>query len=229
MIATMVETFGEKLKRLRLAAGLTQARLAELSGVERSYITLLETSQRKGRISMATAVRLATALEVEPGEFFEGALTDMAPAPPKSISSLWHEFQERYEALEVVEIPVRGVIPAGTPFPNDEVNEGPIEIPRDALGGVKNVDKLYAVKVAGHSLAGDDISDGDWAIVDPDSVFMDGKIYAVRIGSEVVARHVFKDDGHVRLVSSDGVSQEIKARELDILGRVILSGHWKKQ
>jgi repressor LexA len=48
-------------------------------------------------------------------------------------------------------------------------------------------------------------------------------IYVVRLGSEVAARHVFRDNGGVRLVSSHGECREISAAEVEILGRVILS------
>jgi SOS-response transcriptional repressor LexA len=227
IVNTMADTsFGDRLKELREQSGLSQNRLADNSGISREYINQVESGKRKAKPSMETVIALSEALGVDPSAFYS---TGPARMNTKPLSTLWHEFQERYEGLEVIEVPIRGSIPAGTPFPKEQADDGTTEIPRIALGGVKNVEKLFAVRVEGHSLEGDDITDQDLAVVDPEAEFVDGKIYAVRLGSEVAARHVFREDGRVRLVSSSGKFQEITVQDLDILGRVILSGHWKKQ
>jgi len=57
---------------------------------------------------------------------------------------------------------------------------------------------------------------------------IDGKIYIVRLGNEVCARHVFKLDDSLRLASSNGEYKEMLANEVEILGRLILTGRWKR-
>ena len=52
--------FGAALRRLRLAAGLTQEQLGLESGVQRNFISLIETGQNQPTIS--TIAKLARAL-----------------------------------------------------------------------------------------------------------------------------------------------------------------------
>lgn len=59
------DQFAANLRRLRLAAELTQDGLSELSGLHTTEISRLERGVRDPRLS--TIVRLARALRVEPG------------------------------------------------------------------------------------------------------------------------------------------------------------------
>lgn len=61
--------FGNNLRRLRLARGLTQEQLAFLSGLNRSYYTEIETGKRN--ISLLNMLRLAYILDVKPGALLE--------------------------------------------------------------------------------------------------------------------------------------------------------------
>lgn len=61
------EAFGEVLRELRVAKGLTQEGLALDADTERSHISALERAE-KGP-SLGTVFRLAQALGISPGEF----------------------------------------------------------------------------------------------------------------------------------------------------------------
>lgn len=225
MVNTM-STFAERLKKVMDQRGVGISELARRSKLSRSYISMILSGKRKGRPSMPSVLALAAALEVK--------LDDLSGAgemslPPKSFKSLWLELQDKYEQLQLVEIFIRGAIPAGEPFPEEEQNEGIIRIPKIELPPLKTMDKLFALKVMGHSLEGDGIHDGDFVIVDPDASFVDGLIYIVRIESEVVARHAYWSGQMLKLKSSTSDYQEIQVAQADILGRVILSGSWRKQ
>lgn len=63
----MPTSFAVNLKRLRLAAGLSQAELAESSGVPRGYIADLEQGRREP--GWEVALKLAAALGVSLDEF----------------------------------------------------------------------------------------------------------------------------------------------------------------
>jgi repressor LexA len=210
-------TFGERLKEVREQKGLTQNRLAELSGVSREYINQVEGGRRRGRPSMETVVALAGALGVEPSHFYSES------TEARSLETILSEAQAAAQRMALAEIPVRGAVPAGYPFPVEEQDEGVIKVVREDLSGAKSLERLFALRVSGNSLEGDGIHDGDSVVVDPEFHYVDGMIYVVRLGSEVAARHVFRDNGGVRLVSSHGESKEIRAAEVEILGRVILS------
>ena len=60
---------GRNVKRLRIAAGLTQAALAERMGVDRAYVSGLELGQRNPTI--VTLWHIAKALEVTLKMFFD--------------------------------------------------------------------------------------------------------------------------------------------------------------
>lgn len=57
---------GRALRSLRLAGGLTQEQLGLESGVQRNFISLIETGQNQPTIG--TIFRLAAALEVKPSK-----------------------------------------------------------------------------------------------------------------------------------------------------------------
>lgn len=60
----VVKLLGVNVRKLRLAAGLTQEQLAAEAGMERSYVSDLERGTRNP--SVAALGRLAEALDVEP-------------------------------------------------------------------------------------------------------------------------------------------------------------------
>jgi len=67
---TVAEQFGENLTRLREQSGLSQEEVGIRADLHRTEISQLERGLRHARID--TVAKLAGALGVEPGEFFEG-------------------------------------------------------------------------------------------------------------------------------------------------------------
>lgn len=61
--------FGDRVRALRLAAGLSQEGLAEASGLHRTYVSSLERGQRN--VGLDNIHALADALGVEPARLFE--------------------------------------------------------------------------------------------------------------------------------------------------------------
>jgi SOS-response transcriptional repressor LexA len=218
------ETIGNKIKQLREAQGLSQSKLSKLSGVDRSSLNKLESGKRT-TISWRVARSLSPLLGVTPE-----ALIGESPLPepkPKSLQAILSEAQEAMKAMELVQVPVLGTVPAGHFNLEEQQTEGYVPIPRSLLGASgKN---LYVLNVSGESLAGDNIHSGDQVVVEPAAAVVDGKIYIVRINSEVTAKHVYRLDGKVKLVSTNGEYKEMVVDDVEILGRVILSGRWRKQ
>lgn len=60
------EVFAANLRRLRLAAGLSQEELAARAGLHRTYVSSVERAQRN--ISLENIYALAEALRVDPRE-----------------------------------------------------------------------------------------------------------------------------------------------------------------
>ncbi len=59
----LLRAFGDAVRTLRLARGLSQERLAELAGIHRTYVADVERGQRN--IGLRNVARLATALDVD--------------------------------------------------------------------------------------------------------------------------------------------------------------------
>lgn len=66
--------FGTALRRLRLAAGLSQEQLGLEAGVQRNFISLIETGQNQPTIS--TIAKLARALGMKASELVAEAEAD---------------------------------------------------------------------------------------------------------------------------------------------------------
>jgi len=62
--------FGENLRRCRKRAGLSQEAVGLRAGLHRTEVGLLERGERTPRID--TAVKLAGALDVDPGDLLAG-------------------------------------------------------------------------------------------------------------------------------------------------------------
>lgn len=65
---TLLHIFASNVKRYRLEQGLSQETLGELSGLHRTYISLVERERRN--ISIDNIERIAAALHVEPHLLF---------------------------------------------------------------------------------------------------------------------------------------------------------------
>ena len=211
-----------RIKQAREESGLSQEEVGKHFGCSDVNISRIERGITG--ISISDLERLASVLGKPLGWF----LSDKVSSQPRPLQVILREARERYESLELVELPIRGTVPAGYPFPEEEEQGEFIVVPRQELGGI-NPQTLYALKIGGDSLQGDEIYSGHMVIVNSvDTEIVDGRIYIVRLGNESCARHVFKQDNQLRLVSSNGEYKELLATEVEILGRVILSGRWRK-
>lgn len=68
MSAALFEKFGERVRQLRKAAGLSQEELAELCHMHRNYVGGIERGERNP--SLQNIALIALALGVEPSELF---------------------------------------------------------------------------------------------------------------------------------------------------------------
>lgn len=64
----IIRVFGGNVRKYRRLRGLTQEKLAELSGLHRTYISDIERYQRS--ISLENIQRLAEVLEIDVYKFF---------------------------------------------------------------------------------------------------------------------------------------------------------------
>lgn len=64
------ERIGDRLKRLRIEAGLSQRELAKRSGVDREHINQIEHNRTKS-MTLRTAEKLAHGMGITPCRFFD--------------------------------------------------------------------------------------------------------------------------------------------------------------
>lgn len=67
---SVAEQFGANLARIRKRADMSQEEVSFRASVHRTEVSQLERGLRVARVD--TVAKLAAALEVEPGDFFEG-------------------------------------------------------------------------------------------------------------------------------------------------------------
>lgn len=64
----ILRLFGERLRELRTARGLSQERLAELAGLDRNYIGQIERAERN--VALVNIIRIAKALGIDASDLF---------------------------------------------------------------------------------------------------------------------------------------------------------------
>jgi len=62
--------FGGKVRQLREERGLSQERLGQIAGLDRTFVSSIEAGRRN--VTLATIIKLAKALDIDPGELVAG-------------------------------------------------------------------------------------------------------------------------------------------------------------
>jgi repressor LexA len=123
----------------------------------------------------------------------------------------------------IAQVPLVGRIAAGGPILADEQVEDIIPLPRQLTGE----GDLIMLKVAGDSMIGAAIADGDWVVVRRESDVENGDIVAAMIDSDVSAdgeatvKTFKKNDGHVWLIPHNPGYTPILGDQATILGKVV--------
>lgn len=149
---------------------------------------------------------------------------DDVDIPQRPLELILREAQERYNVLNTVEIPLYGILPAQH---LNKIAQDFIHIPRSQFDVVLNKG-TYALKVVGDSLKGVDIHSGDFIIVDPDPAEINGKLCIVQIGDTIVGRLIQTNGDKIKLTSMNGTQETTEEESPRILGRIILSGGWRR-
>lgn len=110
-------------------------------------------------------------------------------------------------------------IPAGAPLPvYDEARES-FHIDHDFFGG----GDIIGVRVAGDSMSGDSIADGDIAMIKRQSEAAKNDILAIRIEDEITLKRLRLSDHLAHLIPSNPLHEEriVPAGQLEILGKLV--------
>lgn len=126
------------------------------------------------------------------------------------------------------EIPLLGVIAAGSPIPVPESGnwatraEESIDLSRDLVGDGEN---LFALRVRGRSMIDACVMDGDIVVMEAVQAARDGDMVAVwlRDEHEVTLKRIYREPGHVRLQPANRQMEPlyVDPENVAIQGRVV--------
>ena len=123
----------------------------------------------------------------------------------------------------MTEVPLVGRIAAGVPILADGAADDVMPLPRLLTGE----GSLIALRVAGDSMIGAAIADGDWVVVRRQPDANSGDIVAALLESDVSAdreatvKTLKKADGHTWLIPHNPVYTPILADRAEIIGKVV--------
>ena len=118
---------------------------------------------------------------------------------------------------QVAYVPLVGRIAAGAPILDEQHVEDVFPLPRKVVGE----GTLFLLKVTGDSMIGAAITDGDWVVVQQQSLARDGDLVAADIDGVATVRTLKQSDGHVWLISHHPAYTPILGDKASILGRVV--------
>ena len=138
---------------------------------------------------------------------------------PKNQRPVWIEGLDEIDSdiIDMVDIPLLGMITAGQPIERVEQNER-VKVPANMVR--KNT---YALKVTGHSMIDDNIQDGDTIIVEKREWAENGQsVVALINGEQVTLKKFYIEADGIRLQPANPEMEAIRLRneEVQVLGIV---------
>lgn len=194
-----MSTIGERIKKRRLALGLSVDQVAKQLGKDRATVYRYE-SDEIGNMPLSIIEPLARILGVSPA-YIMG----------------WESIEESFE---VKKIPVLGKIAAGEPILACEEHCEYVVLNHDV-----NVD--FCLRVKGDSMVNARIQDGDLVFIKKQPTVENGEIAAVLIDDEVTLKRVYITDEGIILKPENSAYQpkfytEKDFKDIRILGKAVL-------
>lgn len=122
------------------------------------------------------------------------------------------------EGARTAKVPIVGRVAAGSPLLAVENYEGYVDFPV-MNGGMYG--QLFALRIAGTSMIGAGIMDGDIVVVNKCSNAENGDIVVALLEDEATVKRFFKEDGRFRLQPENPALAPIYTDELYVLGKVV--------
>lgn len=190
-----MSTVGQRIRSARERMGMSQRRLAEQAGLSPQFVSDIE----RGRTppSLKTLKLIAAALEISP--------------------TLLLEDSEVRPALEVVELPILGRVPAGGPVLSEEHIRGHMAMPRRLVK-----EPAFILEVTGNSMQDMGIDDGDYLLVRVQPQAENGQVVIARIDGEVTCKRFYLTGSYVTLEPANQTLRpmRIPAEKVEIIGIV---------
>jgi len=124
---------------------------------------------------------------------------------------------------DFVLVPILGEVPCGDPKKELKDAEDHISLPKSLAPKGHHI---FAVKADGVSMVEENIMPGDTIICDADAKVKNGDLAIVRLKNKVTLKRLFFRKGYVELQPANKGFKSIKARHLEVVGKIIY--HIKK-
>ena len=122
-------------------------------------------------------------------------------------------------------MPLFESVAAGTGMDANRDAVGTIRLPRDAVG----YGNVFAVRVAGDSMVGVDIFDGDYVVVRQQNNAVNGDVVAaLREDDEGVVKTFRRTEDHVWLMPENSGYDPILGDDYRIMGKVVATLHSRR-
>jgi SOS-response transcriptional repressor LexA len=205
---------GARIRRRRLARGLSQARLAETAAVSRGYISRLEAGDF-ARPSAALLLRIARALDLDVGGLWADIASNAGTHDERgTLLDLQDQLVRLSHALgQVRGIPIRGAGSAGMGDGSEQRSEGLLTLEDPHVPP-----RRWALAVRDDSLLEDGICSGDYIVVDPDLTPPEGALVVARVGDDILVKHLEHDQGTPMLEPENPDYPPISGSTSDVLG-----------
>jgi repressor LexA len=141
------------------------------------------------------------------------------PTKPRAIELLDRAVESVRSAIRPAGVPLVGSVAAGQPILAEENIEEYVDVP-SAVGGE---DGDFVLRVRGESMIDAGILEGDYVVVRPQDVAVDGEIVVALVGDEAEAtvKRFFHEPDHVRLQPENTTMEPIRSKDVRVLGKVV--------
>jgi repressor LexA len=206
--------YSPSMREIGRAVGLTSTSSVEhqLSALEaKGYL------RREAGCPRTVEVRLPGEPPIPPGSA-AGPAAAAGPAHPRWPASMPRRGSAPAKLPKpAARVPLVGRIAAGSPLPAEESAEEVFPLPKELVGE----GDLFMLKVAGDSMIGAAIADGDWVVIRQQPDAESGEIVAAMIDGEATVKTLKRSDSHVWLMPHNPAYPPIPGEKATILGRVV--------
>lgn len=203
-------SIADNIKRLRLAADLSQVELGRIAGVTDKAVSTWESGQKIPR--MGAVEKMAAYFGVP-----KSVILDDVPAAPDIPAG----FEPR---PKTVKRPLVGDIACGEPITAEQNVQEYVDVPEGIVCD-------FCLRCHGDSMIDAGIQDNDVVYIKTQPQVEDGEIAAVRIGDEATLKRVYYDGSTITLVPANSAyrPKSYSGPELDdiqIEGKATGYTHW---
>ncbi len=142
------------------------------------------------------------------------------PTKPRAIEVLQNENGTIIDEMQkaIVNVPIVGLVTAGTPILAVENIEDYFPVPEEFVGE----SDVFMLRIKGNSMINAGIYDRDYVLVEKSQVANNGDIVVALIdGGEATVKRFYKETGHIRLQPENDAMSPIIAYDVMVLGKVV--------